>query len=65
MLCQSTLSSWYDFKTILFSLLLLSIYWFALSLEDYHHWNARQGILVEEMKKDELNKLEVRKTEGS
>ena len=51
MLCQSTLSSWYDFKTILFSLLLLSIYWFALSFEDYHHWNARRGILVEEMKK--------------
>ena len=51
MLCQSTLSSWYDFETILFSLLLLSIYWFALSFEDYHHWNVRREILVEEMKK--------------
>ena len=66
MLCHSTLSSWYDCKTILFSLslLLLPIYWYALSFEDYHHWSASFEC-EKGNEKDELDKLEVRKTEGS
>ena len=71
MLCHSTLSSWYDCKTILFSLslFLLPIYWYALSFEDYHHWSAslecEKGNMSRRNEKDELDKLEVRKTEGS
>ena len=48
---------------LLWPFLLLPIYWFALSFEDFHQWSVRLKIL-EKNEKDEFEQRELRKTEG-
>ena len=49
-LCRAMMDGWSDYVLIaastcfLFAFLLLPIYWYALSFEDFHQWSARLKI---------------------